>query len=109
MKICSKLEGPEKTYFTQLAENYYNCNNISHINEIFRNLEDKQIIGIGKNESIIIETENQYIKSTFKIEKINNFEKQKKFIIESFNVCDIVSYLYKNYSVFNYLKNNLKK
>ena len=53
LAICDKLKGREKNYFSQLVKNYYNSNHMSHISEIFKNLEAKHIIGIGKNDDVI--------------------------------------------------------
>ena len=101
LAICDKLKGREKNYFSQLVKNHYNSNHMSHISEIFKNLEAKHIIGIGKNDDVISETTSEYINSMFKIEKEKNFKNEKQYISELFDIYKIVIYLYENYNFFN--------
>ena len=101
LAICDKLKGRKKNYFSQLVKNYYNSNHMSHISEIFKNLEAKHIIGIGKNDDVISETTSEYINSMFKIEKEKNFKNEKQYISELFDIYKIVIYLYENYNFFN--------
>ena len=43
-KICSLLKGNEKKYFNELVNKYYESNDLSHITQIFKELEEKTIV-----------------------------------------------------------------
>ena len=98
-KICSLLKGDEKKFFSELVNKYYESNDLSHMTQIFKELEEKAIV--DEKDDIINNIINDYICNIFNNNKnVSVSNDEKKFIEEKFKIYNIIFNLYKKYNYY---------
>ena len=98
-KISKFLKGKEQVYFIKLIDDYYHSNELSHITGLLEDYKKKYIVGLS-NINLKQKIISDYILNIFGVEKDENYNNKKSYIMEVFELNEIISLVFKNLNNF---------